>query len=495
MLSNGNDNGNGNDNENENNNNVTTTTMKYYLAVLGLTFVLAACSDADDIGGSSDMAQLTIDVTETGWYGETFNVSTRSGETLEELKAAYPARSWNFESLPDGDIAALTTPLWTYNEGTYTYTSAAAINNTLKGGAEGTTELSYTADLIFSAAAGNIHLVNNGTDNCISFTGVLTIPNLKAGQKVTISLKSPTGVEIMMNANNVSESPVLSATSDNTTETRTVANNGSVTFTAAADINIYSISVSKAEDEGFGIYCPELNLENTQVTWDNINSRWKIGSTYNTYWRRNQSGTLNIYAYAPYKAAPSYGVTADGKLSYVAGLHNHPSYNTLLSGGNVDLLYASKTGYARNSSDAAVLEFKHALAKMTFGTITNNTGGTLSISGFTIRGRDKMYQSATLNLVTGVWSNHVDYDAGYIDTPPPFASIVIPPLDDKETIIPTMPSRELSFIPGPDGTLPLTIEVNTSSNETFSFNITLKQGKNYTYNITIGKNFEVVITN
>jgi hypothetical protein len=71
---------------------------------------------------------------------------------------------------------------------------------------------------------------------------------------------------------------------------------------------------------------------------------------------------------------------------------------------------------------------------------------------------------------------------------------VIPPLTDKETIIPTMPSRELSFIPGPDGTLPITIEVNSDvANEAFSFDVTLEQGKNKTYNITIGKNYEVVI--
>ena len=471
--------------------------MKYYLAVLGLTFVLAACSDADDTSGSSDMAQLTIDVTETGWHGETVNVSTRSGETLEELKAAYPARNWNLASIPDADITALkaATSLWTYNEDTKTYTSATAFNNTLKGGDGGTTELSYTADLIFSAASGNIHIVNKGTDNCIRFTGVLTIPNLKAGQTVTIELKSPSGETRTMQASNVSGSPVVTATPEpeGTTETRTVANNGSVTFTAAADINIYSISVSKAEDEGFGIYCHDLSLTNTQVTWDNVNSRWQIGSDYNTYWRRNQSGTLNIYAYAPYKATP-YTVTDDGKLTYEAGRHNHPSFSTLLSGGNVDLLYASKKNYARNSTEAAVLEFKHALAKMTFGTITNNTGGTLSINGFTIHGHDKLYQSATLDLETGEWSGHVDYTAGSIQSPPPFANIVIPPLADKETIIPTMPSRELSFIPGPDGTLPLTIDVNTNSSEKFSFNITLRQGKNYTYNISVGKNFEVVIT-
>ena len=131
---------------------------------------------------------------------------------------------------------------------------------------------------------------------------------------------------------------------------------------------------------------------------------------------------------------------------------------------------------------------------MTFGTITNNTGGTLSINGFTIIGRPYLYNSATLNLVTGEWSAHVNNAIGRLITPPPFASVVIPPLADKETIIPTMPSRELSFIPGTDGTLPLTIEINSSvANETFSFNVTLEKGMNKTYNITIGKNYEVII--
>ena len=36
--------------------------------------------------------------------------------------------------------------------------------------------------------------------------------------------------------------------------------------------------------------------------------------------------------------------------------------------------------------------------------------------------------------------------------------------------------------------------ISAFSSEKFSFNITLQQGKNYTYNISVGKNFEVVIT-
>lgn len=465
--------------------------------------LLSACSDNPALEQADDRVQLSLDVVETGWHGETLGVSTRSGETLEGLRAIGAARSWNFASIPAADVTALeesknakspNTPLWTYNDGTKTYTNTTAVNNTLKGGADGTTELTYTAGLVFSAAAGGIHIVNNGTDNCIRFTGVLTILNLKAGQTVTVELKSPIGETRTMTASNVaSGSPVLPATDEITSQTRTVANDGSLTLTAPADINIYTISVSKAEDDGFGLYCSELSISNTQVTWDNTNGKWKIGGDYNTYWRRNQSGDLNIYAYAPYKAA-AYTIPATGQLTFQAEHHSMPEYSAFLSGNNVDLLYASREDYARNSSESAVLTFRHALAKITFGTITNNTGGTLNIKGFTIRGRSKLYNYATLNLATGKWSDHVANDQNTVSTPPPFASVVIPPLTDKETIIPTMPSRELSFIPGPDGTLPITIEVNSDvANEAFSFDVTLEQGKNKTYNITIGKNYEVVI--
>lgn len=247
---------------------------------------------------------------------------------------------------------------------------------------------------------------------------------------------------------------------------------------------------SPADGEGFGIYCAELSVSNAQVTWDNTNGKWKIGGDYNTYWRRNQSGNLNIYAYAPYKAA-TYTVE-NGILTYNAGCYSGPpAYANDLSGDNVDLLYASREDYARNSNESAVLTFRHALAKMTFGTITNNTGGTLYLNGFTIRGT--LHKQAKLNLATGVWSEYTSSETAIIK-PPPFASMVIDPLPDKQTIVPPMPNRELSFIPNADGTLPLTIEVNSNViNEKFSFNVTLEQGKNKTYNITIGKNYEVVV--
>ncbi len=477
-----------------------------------MALLLIACTSDDKQGVGDDTQQFTFDVVEQPWEEEKVAIS-RSGETLESLRSIGAARLWSFESIPIADITALgESSLWSYNGGTKTYTNTAAVNGALKGGSGGTTELTFTKDLIFSATTGSIHLVNDGSDNCIRFTGDLTINNLKAGQRVTVVSYVSPGPPI--NISNVSGSPVIPAQTPpvQTTQTRTVAANGSVTLSATAPVKIYSISVSAAEDDGFGLYCPELAVLNTQVTWDNANGRWKIGGDYNTYWRRNQDGVLNIYAYAPYKPSPYTYTIESGILTFNAEKYavsgGDPLYSTRLSGSNVDLLYASQTSYARNSSEPAKLTFEHALAKMTFGTITNNTGGTLYLNGFTISGT--MYESAKLNLSTGVWSDHVVNSFGKISSPPPFiyvttepsedippgytGKIVVSPLYDKETIIPPMPSRELSFIPGSDGTLSLTVEVNSSVvNETFSFPVTLVKGMNKTYNITIGKNYEVII--
>lgn len=338
------------------------------LALLAIVF--AACSDADSIGGdsSSDMAQLTIDVTETGWHGETINVNTRAGETLEGLKA--------------------------------------------------------------------------------------------------------------------------------------VATPG-----------------SPADGEGFGIYCSELNYTNTQVTWDNINSKWLIDEhNYNTYWQRNEPGTINVYAYAPYKAhkpeatppSPTYTV-ANNKLTFVAQKHSFPGYTNQLSGGNVDLLQANAS-ISRSSNQPAQLTFNHKLAKLTFGTITNNTGETIQLDGFTVKGT--LNSEAKLDLTNGTWDEHVHWTDGVsseaeIMLPPPFVNVyhdqesynagtppktLIEPLLDKQTVLPNMTNgRSILLIPNSDRKIEVTVDVNNNSGEKFSFPITLEEGKEKIVNITIGRNFEVVI--
>lgn len=256
---------------------------------------------------------------------------------------------------------------------------------------------------------------------------------------------------------------------------------------------------------GFGLYCSELNYTNTQVTWDHTNSRWNIGEhNYNTYWQRNQEGTLNIYAYAPYKTV---GYSMDGNnLLFVAEKHSQEGYTDRLSGNNVDLLHASTT-HDRTNSNPAMLNFRHKLAKLTFGTVTNHTGEVIQLNGYSVKGT--LNSSAKLNLATGVWSDH-DHasDATEIRLPPPFVTVyhdqalydaaadpkaLILPLHDGQTIIPTMQSNSLLLIPNANGEIDVTIEINNSTGETFSFPITLEQGREKIVNITIGRNFEVVI--
>jgi len=255
---------------------------------------------------------------------------------------------------------------------------------------------------------------------------------------------------------------------------------------------------------GFGVYCSDLEFTNTQVTWDHTNSKWKIGTNnYNTYWQRNQEGTLNIYAYAPYKTG---GYSLDGNdLIFEAEKHSVSGYTTLLSGGNVDLLHASTT-HDRTNSNPAILNFRHKLAKLTFGTVTNHTGEVIQLNGYSVKGT--LNSSNKLNLETGYWSDNPTSAATEIQLPPPFVTVfhdqalydaaaepkaLILPLQDGETVIPNMQNNSLLLIPNANGEIGVTVEVNNNTGENFSFPITLEEGKEKIVNITIGRNFEVVI--
>ena len=280
-------------------------------------------------------------------------------------------------------------------------------------------------------------------------------------------------------------------------------------------------SVPDGYGYGFGFYCKGLNYSNTNVTWDGETSSWKIGDGYNTYWERSRTGKLNVYAYAPYLASPELTEVdnaeggKDTLLTFTAQKYNVSGYNTMLSGDNVDLLWA-KAEYDLSNSDPALLIFQHMLAKLTFGTITNNTGGTLRLNGFTVKGVEGYLNTeAKLNLKTGKWEegHFVVSNGATISSPPPFIKVVssesektypipspyigysvIPPLPNKQTILPEMQNRSMLLIPNANGEIEVTIEVNSDiANEKFSFPVTLKQGEDKTINITIGESFEVVI--
>ena len=277
-----------------------------------------------------------------------------------------------------------------------------------------------------------------------------------------------------------------------------------------------------ADGEGFGIYCSDLNYEpNTQVIWDENHSRWNIGANnYNTYWKSGETGTIGVYAYAPFKTGGYTRADEENepfKITFEAQKHSFSGYTTLLSGGNVDLLQANAS-ISRSSRDPAQLNFNHKLAKLTFGTITNNTGETIQLNGFTVRGT--INSEAKLDLTNGTWSDHVIWTDGVsseaeIQLPPPFVNVyhdqasfaagatpkaLIEPLLDKQTVLPNMAmGRSVLLIPNaPEGLdtkgkITVTVEVNNNSGETFSFPIELVEGMEKIVNITIGRNHEVVI--
>lgn len=461
---------------------------KYF--ILGLLLTLTACSSEDVVSGGAkpDDLALTLDVAETDWQGESITVSTRAGETLEGLKGTYPGRSWDFTEVTDKEALLNMTGL--------TFTPS--------GGAE-----------------ENLTVVDVDDAKAVCLHGTLTIRNLKAGQEVTIVFKTtdPDTPRILNFDNLTRPSGFTPPTVAKQTGSGYANANGDVVFTTTGPMYIYSLNVEQATDEGFGIYCDELNYENTQVKWDNINSRWNIGANnYDQYWKNTQAGTLDIYAYAPFKPSPTYTVTS-GKLTFTAEKYPNMGpgmdFSNRLSGTNVDLLYAGAE-HDLSNVNPAVLNFKHALAKLTFGTITNNTGEVINLKGFTVKGT--LNSSAKLDLSTGEWTEHDPWPDGAgsseasVPLPPPFVQVVhsadeligapsaghtvktlIEPLADGETVIPNMPSNSLLMIPNANGKITVTIEVLNSTGETFSFPITLEEGKEKIVNITIGRNFEVVI--
>lgn len=440
--------------------------------------MLVGCSAGDDLttvlqSKESGKYTLDIDVVETDWDGETISATTRAGETMESLKASY-ARSWDFTTLASKE------------------------------------ELLAMPGLTFSPTEGNpAFLTVEDVDGvkAVKLNGSFNISGLRATQTMTIVYKTTDAAErtlVPIPRNFVAISG-FSATTKETTGTARVTTDGEGTITTTGPVYIYSISLSVAETEGFGLYCSELNYTNTHVKWNSERGIWIIGNNdYNEYWPIRDERTLDVYAYAPYKS-PAYTV-AGGVLTFVAETYSSGD----LSGSNVDLLYASKVDYKRSSDNPVALEFKHALAKLTFGTITNNTGETLYLNGFTVRGT--LHKQGDLNLSTDAWTPDAGSD-GEIKFPPDFiqivsdpakmagdpdvgyiAKVLIPPLADKQTTIPTMPSRELLVIPDANGKITLNIKVNSSKEtEQFSFPVILEKGKNKTYNITVQKNFEVVI--
>ena len=244
---------------------------------------------------------------------------------------------------------------------------------------------------------------------------------------------------------------------------------------------IDGLKAAHANGGGFGIYGVDLLGPGTQrpVLWNSSTGQWDAGERI--YWKRTADNTsdsiFSIYAYAPYKSDPSYTFSpSTGTLTFPADAAD---------GKNTDLLYASAE--VERSDGLAELNFKHAMAQISFGTITNNSNDAIELQSLTLKG--DLYSGGKLNTNNGMWS---DYDsASKTFTRSDFDSSTSG--DQGLTIaggkVATLDIDPFILIPGPTVTITLTF----TGGDTFSFTTTLEQGKDKTYNITVNKNFEVVI--
>ncbi len=244
---------------------------------------------------------------------------------------------------------------------------------------------------------------------------------------------------------------------------------------------------SPADGEGFSLHGTDLLGPNgkRQVIWNASAGQWNAGERI--YWKRtsDEDDVFSVYAYAPYEANPT-NITVNGS----NGVLTFTSADYALSGRNPDLLYAGAT--VKRSDGLAQLTFSHALAKMTLGVITNNSGAAMNLTQVSVSG--ELYQTGKLNLMTGAWSERT-----YFVTPPTKKELTIDidsdtdvaenqPLVIADNASVTIDIGSLMLIPGPEVTATLTFTEGS-----FSFTTTLEQGKAKTFNMTVGKNFEVII--
>lgn len=246
-------------------------------------------------------------------------------------------------------------------------------------------------------------------------------------------------------------------------------------------------TLEKLEKSGFGVFCKALAMTNQKVTWDTTGT-WYYGMKI--LWPKGVVDSLKakqseIFAYAPYNSSVS--LAAESK--------------SIAADNTEDWLWA----FPEISPDGIIhLEFKHALAKLSFGTITNNYGHPITLKSVTIKG--DLYTSGTLSLASGTWSNFGNPISPIEPIKP------IDPNEEDEDPIEIKNGETASFGIGTMMLIPhqkenqkieveIVVEVTEAQNgsdiiktdKTIKKEITLEQGKNTEINLTVGQNHEVVI--
>ena len=247
-----------------------------------------------------------------------------------------------------------------------------------------------------------------------------------------------------------------------------------------------TLDALKASTAGFGLYCEDLDFTNVKTTWSD--ERWSYGTK--VLWPNNSvNQDMAFTAYAPYQSefSGSVGITAcDGTtLTFKPALRNA-----------IDLMWAEKTITADGT---VTLNFKHALGKLSLGSVINNYGREVTLKRIDIDGT--RYTKRNLNLATGTWSAEgaTTEDIGEGDNLDVEGGRIIMKADGAGVPIPVGESIDINLftilqIPGQSVTVTYTIQTSDYGVETIvTPAIAFEAGKDKTVNLTIGMNHEVVI--
>lgn len=458
-----------------------------------------------DAGSAGEPRAVKIAVTETDWDGHIVSV-TRSGETLEALKDNSD-REWDFTKTPLMDISVLKADVakaegnsWVKVDDTYESNSAFSVLQ-----ANGVT-LYMTEDLTFSGVTATQGDLRIDVDKrlMINKNGIgITLPSLKKGQEITVefSTTSDTKSRNIVPSGSVSSTDAVVSTSTSTHAecVVTMTADGSPTFTVGSgtegsSVYIYKISVTRAESDGFGLYSSSdrMKVINSHIVWDADIQSWKgiSNDAYLMLWPNNTIVDQDAIAFTAYSPYISDGNLATGVDDY--GIVSRDKDNLVFkphSDNRIDLMYAEHTTDMVNG--VVQLNFKHALGKLSVGTIYNDYGENLSLDQITISGTRRT--QGTLSLSTGEWSDitssseNVVYNAATLAAI--FGSLTIP---DKGSL--TFP-KDVAYTQIPGTTLTFTYQFKTAHNTTFTVSATMEveMGKNKFVNITINQNHQVVL--
>lgn len=280
-----------------------------------LAVLLTGCTDefltAEELQGTqlADSREVKIAVAETSWDGATVSV-TRAGETLEALKENSD-RTWDFTNTPRTDVNLLKSDAAKAEGATWTnvdsnsdgkgddtqFKSKSAFSTLQANGVA----LYMTEDLTFSGVSATEGDLRIDIDErlMINKQGIgITLPSLKKDQQITVKFSS-TGSSARNIKPGGSVSSTAAVTSSSTTPvecTVTMTADGSPTFTVGegtgdSSVYIYSISVTRAESDGFGLYSDSERLQviNSHIVWDSDIQSWKgiSNDAYLMLWPNN----------------------------------------------------------------------------------------------------------------------------------------------------------------------------------------------------------------